>query len=202
MSNEMITTDEVVTPTVQTQLGKDLNYSPFSSWYGKVKETLVSSNEITESLFFQALELLGAISRNGSQTLPPKSIYELMKGKNGQTKSKWYCKKLSTIAGRHVESYGICLEELEAFERKYLQKMVDILSEIEKQMADERAEVKLDLEAKREKLNTQFKDGKITREMKNKRVKRAEKAARGELREIREDIIQTVFKEFKPTGGE
>ena len=110
-------TNEITISTIKTSLGEDLNYSPFSSWYGKVKESLLSSNEITETLFFQALEHIGAISRNGSQTLPPKDIYEVMKGKDGMVKNSWYCKKNSNIAGTYVESYGVCLDELEHFEK-------------------------------------------------------------------------------------
>jgi len=126
-----VITSEQVAPTVQTVLGADLNYSPFSSWYGKVKETLESSEFITEALFMQALEHIGAISRNGSQTLPPRDIYEIMRGINGKTKSGWYCKKDSTITGRHVESYGICLDEIESFESKYLTPVIRLLTAIE-----------------------------------------------------------------------
>ena len=193
--SDMVLIDERISPTIKTVLGEKLNYSPFSSWYGKVKESLESSNEISETLFFQALEHLGAISRNGSQTLPPKDIYEVMKGRDGMNKNSWYCKKDSNIAGGYIESYGICLDEIEHFERKYLKSITNILSEIEAQMIEERKEACAELEHKKTKIRNKFRSAEISKEFRDKKLKRATKSFRGEMKEIREDIITTVFRE-------
>ena len=168
--------------TVKTGLGVDLNYSPFSSWYGKVKESLDSSNEITESIFFQALEHIGAISRNGSQTLPPKDIYEVMKGRDGMVKNSWYCKKNSNIAGTYVESYGICLDEIDHFEKKYLKPMLHILNSIETQVTAETEYAAEWLKNRKEKSP-------------RTKYKRLSAQAKSIVREAKEYIIRDVFKE-------
>ena len=180
--NEVSLTNGAVASTVKTTLGTDLNYSPFSSWYGSVKEKLESSNEITETLFFQALEHIGAVSRNGSQTLPPHDIYEVMKGRDGMVKNSWYCKKNSNIAGKYIESYGICLDELQHFEKKYLKQMLDILTDIEEQVSQEREDADSWLAMKKETAP-------------RNRYRRLSAQAKSMVKEAKEYIIRDVFKD-------
>jgi hypothetical protein len=182
MSNANFGTNDRALSTVKTSLGTDLNYSPFSSWYGSVKEKLASSNEITETLFFQALEHIGAVSRNGSQTLPPHDIYQVMKGRDGMVKNSWYCKKNSNISGKFIESYGICLDEITHFERKYLQPMLDILNDIEEQVAIEKEDADIWLAMKKE---TATRD----------RYRRLSAQAKSMVKEAKEYIIRDAFKE-------
>ncbi len=193
MSNNKIQiSDEKLSQVVTTSLGQDLNYQPFSSWYGRVKEMMETSSEITESIFFQSLEHIGAISRQGSQTFPPSDIYERMRGKDGEEVVSFYCKKNSNISKSVIESYGICLDKLPIFEEKYLGKILSLLNEVEVQIIEEREELEKELKAKKDKLKSRYPRS----DERTRKLKRADKQHRGELKETKDDVLLTVFREW------
>ncbi len=189
---EIVIADEGIAQTAKGTLGKDLNYQPFSSWYGRVKEKMETSSEITESIFFQSLEHIGAISRIGGQTCPPTDIYERMKGRDGEEVVSFYCKKNSNISQTVIESYGICLNKLDIFEDKYLSKILSLLNQIEIQIIEEKEELEKELKAKKDKLKSRF----PISEERTRKLKRSDKQFRGELRETKDDVLLTVFREW------
>lgn len=183
-NHEIIITDSRMAETVKGSLGVDLNYQPFSSWYGSVLEKMETSNEITDSIFFQALEHIGAISRRGTAIIPPEAIYEQMKGKDGDPQVSWYCKKFSNVQKEYVESYGICLTQLEKFEDHYLQPMLNILNFIESEVAIER---ELAEDWRR---NAKAKFGRD-------KHRRISAQARSMVKEARDFIVREAFKKGK-----
>lgn len=182
MNSMLVEVEEQIVPTIKTALGKDLNYTTFSSWYGRIKDRMESSNHITENLFMQVLEKLGAISRKNGKTYPPVNVYEQMRGSNGRDKVNFYCKKFSNIAGKHIESYGICINRLQDFEEMYLEKTLAILNDIEKQCIEEEEYMANWLRERKEKSSDKTK------------WKRYQAQARMMLKEAKEYIVRDVLK--------
>lgn len=182
MSNTgIVIADERTSQMAKGGLGKDLNYQPFSSWYGSVKEKLETSDEITETIFFQALEHIGAVSRKNGATFPPDSIYEVMRGVDGEPKVSWYCKKYSNVKNDYVESYGICLDGIHKFEEKYLQNMIDILTNIE-------------VEVQMEKENAEDWRAAMKEKSPRSKYKRITSQAKAMVREAKDFIVREAFK--------
>jgi hypothetical protein len=165
MSKKSFLNDKKYALVVQTTYGEDTNYAPFSTLYADIVQRLDDPSEINEELYMKCLVKLGIIERRSGRTFPPLATYERMKGPDGLPKIGFYCKKHSVIAKTNTDTFGICLSELSEFKKLYYDEIGNMLEELGKLIADEKAEADAYFEMQAEKYKERRRIGSLRKKV-------------------------------------